>query len=69
MDARKPGFFGQGITLREVDIKTGNLSLANVGKFEKGKVYQGGSLPIFQNFTKIGVKKKEKEKNSTEKTM
>lgn len=58
VDAKKPTFFAQGIALREVDIATGNLSLSTVDRFEKGKVYQGGSLRIFENYTKIRVLKK-----------
>jgi len=50
--ADKPRFFGEGNTIREVDITTGNLNIKRIGdSFERGKVYQGGSLSLFQKLT------------------
>ncbi|KYQ89783.1 5'-nucleotidase [Tieghemostelium lacteum] len=50
--ADKPRFFSEGTTIREVDINTGNLKITNVkDRFEEGKVYHGGSLPLFQKLT------------------
>jgi len=50
--ANKPQFFGEGSTLREIDISTGNLKISPIGdKFERGKVYHGGSMNLFQKMT------------------
>lgn len=52
VSADKPRFFGEGNTLREVSIPSGNLSINHIGeKFERGKVYQGGSMSLFQKMT------------------
>jgi 5'-nucleotidase len=56
VNGRKPHFFGDGTTLREVDEKTGNLKLSNISSsttgFERGKIYNGGNLSLFKKFTK-----------------
>ncbi|KAF2077245.1 hypothetical protein CYY_001434 [Polysphondylium violaceum] len=50
--ADKPRFFSEGTTMREVDTATGNLLITNVkDRFEPGKVYNGGSLSLFQKLT------------------
>jgi len=50
--ANKPQFFAGGTTLREVHIPTGNLKISPIGeKFERGKVYHGGSMTLFQKMT------------------
>lgn len=52
VNAEKPRFFGEGSTIREVDLETGNFKISHIGdKFEKGKVYSGGSLSLFQKLT------------------
>lgn len=43
MDAKKPLFFGEGTTLRQVDTKTGALKMGHhVGPLHEGLVYSGG---------------------------
>lgn len=50
--ANKPQFFGEGSTLREIDLPTGNLKITPIGdNFERGKVYHGGSMSLFQKMT------------------
>ena len=55
MSARKPTFFGEGTTLREVVLETGNLGISTTNTFVKGKVYSGGSLHLFEKFTGVRV--------------
>merc|ERR1712232_1126863 len=40
-----------GTALREVNLETGTLSVKNITKFEKGKVYNGGSLSVFSRLS------------------
>jgi len=47
VSAKKPSFFGEGNTLREVNLKTGQLEVKRITKFEKGHVYNGGSMAVF----------------------
>lgn len=52
--AKKPSFFGEGSTFREVDVETGKLKLGRIlTSFETGAnaCYQGGSLDLFQLLT------------------
>jgi 5'-nucleotidase len=50
--ANKPRFFAEGTTLREVSIPSGNLKITTIGDhFERGKVYHGGSMSLFQKMT------------------
>lgn len=63
VSARKPTFFGEGTTLREVILETGNLKIGiwstkvkliykgTADSFLKGHVYSGGSLSMFEKFT------------------
>ncbi len=51
VSARKPTFFAEGTTLREVSIDSGNLKIGMTDHFEKGHVYSGGGLSIFEKFT------------------
>jgi len=52
--AGKPGFFGSGATLREVDPSNGKLSLSKItGVFQKDKVYFGGNLDTFERMAGI----------------
>jgi hypothetical protein len=44
-------FFGEGTTLREVILETGNLKIGTADSFLKGHVYSGGSLQMFEKFT------------------
>ncbi len=46
-------FFTQGTALREVDLETGNLKIENTVTFEKGHVYQGGSIELFDKWAGI----------------
>eukprot|EP01135_Chromosphaera_perkinsii_P009739 Nk52_evm4s1869 gene=Nk52_evmTU4s1869 len=51
-DARKPLFFGEGTALREVNLKSGRVKIGTVlNKFERGKVYVGGSSSMFCEYT------------------
>jgi len=49
--AKKPSFFSSGTALREVNLETGTLSVKNITKFEKGKVYNGGSMSVFSRLS------------------
>jgi len=50
VDARKPLFFGEGTTLRQVDNETGSLKIGcHVGPLTPGQVYSGGSSDVFTN--------------------
>lgn len=49
--AQKPKFFNEGTTLREVDLHTGALSVACIRRFERGRVYNGGSIEDFSRMT------------------
>lgn len=40
-----------GTTLREVDLDTGILKIRTINEFEKGKIYNGGSMKVFQDLT------------------
>lgn len=54
VNASKPAFFSEGTTLREVEEESGLLRFTNVShqnRYEKGKIYHGGSLDIFKRFT------------------
>lgn len=43
VDAKKPLFFGEGTTLRQVDTRTGALKMGHhVGPLHEGLVYSGG---------------------------
>ncbi|XP_055353973.1 LOW QUALITY PROTEIN: cytosolic purine 5'-nucleotidase-like [Paramacrobiotus metropolitanus] len=58
VDARKPLFFGEGTTLREVDQKTGRLCLGTTtGPLRSDRVYNGGSCDVFTQL--IGAKGKD----------
>lgn len=55
VDAKKPLFFGEGTTLREVDISTGTLQIGiHMGPLQPGQVYSGGSCDVFTQL--IGAK-------------
>ncbi|XP_026733601.1 cytosolic purine 5'-nucleotidase isoform X2 [Trichoplusia ni] len=48
VDAKKPLFFGEGTTLRQVDTQTGALKMGHhVGPLHEGLVYSGGSCDVF----------------------
>ncbi|CAF4801749.1 unnamed protein product [Pieris macdunnoughi] len=48
VDAKKPLFFGEGTTLRQVDTRTGALKMGHhVGPLHEGLVYSGGSCDVF----------------------
>ncbi|CAH2047141.1 unnamed protein product, partial [Iphiclides podalirius] len=48
VDAKKPLFFGEGTTLRQVDTLTGALKMGHhVGPLHEGLVYSGGSCDVF----------------------
>lgn len=52
--ARKPSFFQEGTTFREVDLATGKLKLGRIlSSFQPAKVaiYEGGSLGLFSKLT------------------
>ncbi len=51
--ARKPGFFISNDPFVELD-EGGEPVAADVDKFEKGKIYQGGNLRDFERLTGIG---------------
>lgn len=43
VDAKKPLFFEEGSTIKEVDLESGSLKLGTfTGSLQKGKVYSGG---------------------------
>jgi 5'-nucleotidase len=48
--AMKPLFFAAGTSLREVNLETGNLKIETNGTFQKGRVYQGGSIKLLEAF-------------------
>lgn len=48
VDARKPLWFAEGTVFREVNLKTGSLSIGmHAGQLKQGHVYSGGSTDIF----------------------
>lgn len=48
VDAKKPLFFGEGTTLRQVDTRTGALKMGHhVGPLHEGLVYSGGRVSIY----------------------
>ena len=49
--AGKPDFFEGGTTLREVNLQTGALEIRRIEKFEKGHVYNGGSMSVFSQLS------------------
>jgi hypothetical protein len=49
--ANKPAFFADGTTLREVNLETGALSISQISEFQKGHVYNGGSMQIFSQLS------------------
>lgn len=50
MDAKKPLFFGEGTTLRQVDTRTGALKMGHhVGPLHEGLVYSGGKIKFFSS--------------------
>eukprot|EP00741_Cyanophora_paradoxa_P008724 tig00001373_g8446.t1 len=52
VNARKPLFFKEGTSLRQVDTSTGRLMLSAVsGPLALGRVYSGGSLDMFRELT------------------
>lgn len=51
VNARKPQFFAEGTTLREVNLETGHLKIGMTEKFEPGCVYEGGSIRLFEKYT------------------
>ncbi|XP_047025566.1 cytosolic purine 5'-nucleotidase isoform X2 [Helicoverpa zea] len=58
VDAKKPLFFGEGTTLRQVDTKTGALKMGHhVGPMHEELVYSGGSCDVFTDM--IGAKGKD----------
>lgn len=58
VDAKKPLFFGEGTTLRQVDTKTGALKMGHhVGPLHEELVYSGGSCDVFTDM--IGAKGKD----------
>ncbi|CAJ0566592.1 unnamed protein product, partial [Mesorhabditis spiculigera] len=53
VDARKPNFFAEGTTFREVDPETGALKLgSNTGPLKEGVIYSGGSCEAFRKMVK-----------------
>nr|CAB3264465.1 cytosolic purine 5'-nucleotidase [Phallusia mammillata] len=47
VEAKKPLFFGEGTTLRQVDLDTGHLHIGSyMGELEKGAIYSGGSSDV-----------------------
>lgn len=64
VDARKPLFFGEGTTLRQVDTKTGALKMGHhVGPLHEGLVYSGGnySLGTINKWRRIGGHRRTQE--------
>ncbi|XP_026318907.1 cytosolic purine 5'-nucleotidase isoform X2 [Hyposmocoma kahamanoa] len=58
VDAKKPLFFGEGTTLRQVDTQTGALKMGiHVGPLQHDVVYSGGSCDVFTEL--IGAKGKD----------
>ncbi|XP_013192936.1 cytosolic purine 5'-nucleotidase isoform X2 [Amyelois transitella] len=58
VDAKKPLFFGEGTTLRQVDTRTGALKMGHhVGPLHEKHVYSGGSCDVFTEL--IGAKGKD----------
>lgn len=58
VDAKKPLFFGEGTTLRQVDTLTGAFKMGHhVGPLHEGVVYAGGSCDVFTQM--IGAKGKD----------
>lgn len=55
VNAQKPRFFAGGTTLRMVDLRTGMLKVSKTTSFEPGQVYSGGSLEIFNKFTRMAT--------------
>jgi 5'-nucleotidase len=52
VSASKPRFFMSGTSLREVDLETGKLKFTKTPeRFERGKVYAGGSFSLFKKWT------------------
>merc|ERR1712188_213336 len=49
--ARKPVFFQEGTTLREVDLETGSLKIGHIHELKSGHVYNGGSMKKFGDLT------------------
>jgi 5'-nucleotidase len=43
-NAKKPRFFLEGSSLREVNLETGSLSLVVPKQFERAKIYAGGNF-------------------------
>ncbi|XP_042896001.1 cytosolic purine 5'-nucleotidase isoform X2 [Parasteatoda tepidariorum] len=57
VDAKKPGFFGEGTILRQVDTETGSLKIGiHVGPLSPGQVYSGGSSDVFKSLIKASGK-------------
>uniref|UniRef100_A0A1W7R9V1 Cytosolic purine 5'-nucleotidase n=1 Tax=Hadrurus spadix TaxID=141984 RepID=A0A1W7R9V1_9SCOR len=55
VDAKKPKFFAEGTTLREVDTKTGTIQIGiHLGPLQPGQIYSGGSCDVFTQL--IGAK-------------
>jgi len=58
VDSRKPKFFAEGTSLREVNTETGNLHIGHyTGELKKGSVYSGGSSDTLCDL--LGAKGKE----------
>eukprot|EP01119_Soliformovum_irregulare_P018681 TRINITY_DN5778_c0_g1_i2.p1 TRINITY_DN5778_c0_g1~~TRINITY_DN5778_c0_g1_i2.p1 ORF type:complete len:526 (-),score=132.72 TRINITY_DN5778_c0_g1_i2:56-1633(-) len=53
VNGRKPLFFGEGTTLREVNIDTGNLKIGTIDSFKPGRVYEGGSIKLFEKNAQV----------------
>eukprot|EP01090_Pellita_catalonica_P010760 TRINITY_DN22202_c0_g1_i1.p1 TRINITY_DN22202_c0_g1~~TRINITY_DN22202_c0_g1_i1.p1 ORF type:complete len:516 (-),score=51.55 TRINITY_DN22202_c0_g1_i1:48-1367(-) len=51
VSAKKPTFFSGNRALRKVDLKSEKLRLETVASFERGQVYNGGSLTLFNALT------------------
>ncbi|XP_071090946.1 cytosolic purine 5'-nucleotidase-like isoform X1 [Haliotis cracherodii] len=55
VDAKKPLFFGDGTTLRQVDRSTGSLKLGDhIGALQPGHIYSGGSCDVLSQL--LGAK-------------
>ncbi|XP_071747848.1 cytosolic purine 5'-nucleotidase isoform X2 [Lepeophtheirus salmonis] len=58
VDGRKPLFFGEGTSLRRVQVETGKLVLGHhTGDLKEGAVYSGGSCDVMSKL--IGAKGKD----------
>ena len=58
VDSRKPGFFGEGTVLRQVDVSTGKLMIGrHMGALKEGAIYSGGSCEVLSKM--IGAKGKD----------